>query len=1483
MNNNKILLLLIIHCSLLIVHCSLVSAQTWQELNNKIKEYEKQGDEVNVVKYAEKAFQQAEKEFKKNDTNYITALNIYAVKQIKDAEVQHGNNSKYYAIILNYFAILYEAIETNKQENLALKQADKIEYDILYQLKWEFLTNKCEEFNSKEQYKKALKYAEIAKEKATKELSKNDSNYILVLNNLAFFFNKLDNYNNSEKLYLEAIEINKVIHGEKNRQYVESLNALAELYKTIGNYNKSEQLYLESINILKEIYGEKNKDYGISLNCLAQLYQEMGNYSKSEQLFIDASNIIKELSGEKNKYYAANLNNLALLYKETCNFKKAEQLFLKSDSILKEITKEKSPDYASNINNLALLYEDINNYIKAEQLLIKSSQLIKDLLGENNIKYAGSLHDLAGLYKIIGNYSKAEKLFIESNKIIKVVMNGENNSYYALSLDNLAQLYLEKYNFIKADSLFRLARDINKELYGEKNLHYIESLDNIAELYTELNDYRKAETYYLEANEISQELFGVNNINYIESLKNLAELYVETGNYKKAEQLYVEGEKISIEVYGEKNIHHAGSLYHLANLYFIMGKYSIAEKYYTEICNITRESLGENNLCYIAYLNSLADLYCKLGNYDKAEKLYLEFKKIILNIFGENNINYAGSLNNMAQYYNDIGNFDKSEQFYLESQQIIKNIFGENNVQYASNLLNIARLYISVNNFKKAEISLLKASNIYHEIYGTKGKFYASSLMDLALLYDKMHNYDKAESFYIESKQIYKEIFGENNYIYATLLLNLSNLYEEMNNYKKAELFCRKSINIYKKVFGENNPNLVASLNNLASLYYATGNYVKAEPLFIEANQILLEQLGLSFSFLSENEQQLFFTTIDYNFDVYHSFVLNRQKAQPRITGLSFNNELALKGALLQAGIQMRLSIINSGDIALVKIFDELQNLRQQINKLNTIEKNKRDSSYLVELDEKANELEKKLYMKSSVFKSYKELGSAKWEDIQKNLKTDEAAIEFISFDYHNGKKWTDSTFYCALVLRKDYKQPKMIKLCTEKELEEKIKGFLGYYKNIEEKLKECKNPYKCDTKAIEELKNSLYEDSNIYKLVWQPIDSLLVGSMDVYISLSGLLHKIPFDALKSNDGKYLLEKYNLHYLSSTREIANRNIKETEKSQDNSYNKTIALFGGLDYDEDSVKIVKNALAYRNKRREQTTTSYQSSDMWNTIPSSTITNMSFMGGNSRFDSLPATKEEVLKLDTLFRKNKWDTKLYIKDKGNEEAFKSLSWKKSPEIIYLSTHGYFSPDVKDTAKKKANELLQGEKLFTKAENPLLRSGLAMAGANWKWWKWKQLPDSIDDGILTAYEVSNTYLGNTDLVVMSACETGLGDIKNSEGVYGLQRAFKMAGAKSLIMSLWEVPEDQTRKFMSDFFKGYLETGDKYGSFHKAQKNLLEKEINEEKEYKEVQEKVKKYQERIKRELSKKELDDINDNINAPLFNEIGYFMAWAGFVLVE
>ncbi|MBK9995199.1 MAG: CHAT domain-containing protein [Saprospiraceae bacterium] len=436
----------------------------------------------------------------------------------------------------------------------------------------------------------------------------------------------------------------------------------------------------------------------------------------------------------------------------------------------------------------------------------------------------------------------------------------------------------------------------------------------------------------------------------------------------------------------------------------------------------------------------------------------------------------------------------------------------------------------------------------------------------------------------------------------------------------------------------------------------------------------------------------------------------------------------------------------------------------------------KRDSVNLTTLQTKLNELNKDLAIKA--FRNNILIKSISWIEVQNELKFNDVSIEFVHYKYFNIEQ-IDSINYAALVLLPNDTSPHFIPLFEEKELNQLLSTSQSRRMDYVADLYHSSN----DRGALPSGSSS----KTLYELIWQPLEPYLKGVNKIYFSPSGLLHRINQNAVAINDQTLLSDKYDLVQLGSTRQlVTDENVKEAKIH-------TACIYGGINFEMDSTallasihKMDSNSIALRSELSFSYTDSTLRGATW-----------SYLKGS---------EDEANEINKIIQKTGIKSILFKGNEATEAGFKKLGDynTESPQVIHVSSHGYFFPDPK--VSHQATILsLQQEPVFKMSEHPMLRSGLILAGANHAWKTGKPITPEAEDGILTAYEISQLNLRNTELVVLSACETGLGDIQGNEGVYGLQRAFKIAGAKNLIMSLWQVPDKQTSELMTAFYKYWL------------------------------------------------------------------------------
>ena len=1027
-------------------------------------------------------------------------------------------------------------------------------------------------------------------------------------------------------------------------------------------------------------------------------------------------------------------------------------------------------EYLGILNNSTFQKYDV-----AEKYFLECESIRKEIYGNKDGLYGDALYNLAILYQFTAKYSTAEKYFLQAKDVYFINYNSNQSSYINCMI-GLANFYIETGKLLNAEQIYLEVKPKFIELFSNKSSQYAFFLNGLAGVYRQLGNYKQSEDLYQECLGIRKAVLGEENPDYALTLNNIAVLYVNQGRYSEAEPLYLKGKEIFKTTSGDKSRGYSTFLNNLAYFYLDLSYYSKAEPLFIETIKILKSILGEIHPDYADAIKNLANLYKSTGEFEKAEPLYLKAISILKLIDGGNNYSYTLALNEISSFYNLLGDYKKAEVTSSESCETTKKLFGENHLNYSVTLSDLALIDMNLKNYEKSEQLLLQAKEIHLKNHNEKHPNYAILLNNLGLLYYYTNKLDKAESLFLEALSIIKESLGENESNFATTMSNLALVYKKTKRFEKAEKILLEVLKKRKESMGESHPDYIQSLNELAVFYQQTSNIEKAQEYFYKNINKRQKQIQKYFSFLSESEKEKFLNSISPNFDNFYGFALKSYKSNPQIASDLYNCFVANKGMILNSNLKLKNSILQSNDTSLINLYNNWLIQKNIFGKFqqSSIENLNKQYINLDSIENITNSLEKSLISKSVLFAEKEKLNSQDWISIQKNLKKDESAIEFIKFN-KTFPDTPDSILYCALLIRPGYSNPKLVYLFEEKQLEEILNRMAS-------------------NRGVQILEQPATKEKSVelYDLIWKPFDSLLKGTKTVFYSPIGLLYRVPFAAMSPPDKKYLFDKYNLKVVSCT-----RNIQSGNKSLMITPDFSTTIYGGIQFNLDANKQIIAAKKYSN------------SNLKPLIAFSTTSEIKNATRGGSWNYLKGTLIESNAILSEFNKYKINAELISGENAVEESFKSISGK-SPKIIHIATHGFYFADNKQDENKTSN-------------NPLNRSGLIMAGANRVWTGEKSL-DGIDDGILTAYEVSLLDLSSTKLVVLSACETGLGDIKGSEGVYGLQRAFKMAGVDYQIITLWEIRDEVTVEFMSIFYQQWLKGKDIHAAFKFAQDEMRKK-----------------------------------------------------------
>ncbi len=1241
-------------------------------------------------------------------------------------------------------------------------------------------------------------------------------------------------------ILLKSASTQSQLLGQEHSWYAHSLYRVGRAYYLQLRYTEAETSYRQALDIHRKILGEQHPDHAADLEALAELYMAMAHNQQAETLFQQALAIEKQTLGEHDPTYAATLCNLGDLYRWMGRYAQAEPLYVQSLAIRKQALGEGHPDYARSLDRLAALYDSMGHYPQAEPLYQQAIAIRKTALGAQHPDYARSLNNLALLYKEMGRYPESEPLYLEALAIRKKVF-GEQHRTYASSLDDLAQLYQAMGKYEQAEPLYRQALAIRKKTLGEQHPAYAVNLDNLASLYEEMGRYKESEELGRQALAIRKKVVGEQHPGYARNLTNLAELYQTMGRYDQAEALYKQALAIQKKALGEQNSDYASGVDDLASLYVAMGRNEQAETLYRQALEIEKQTVGEQHPIYATTLCNLGDLYRLMGRFAQAEPLYVQSRAIRKQALGDQHPDYARSLDRLAALYDSTGRYREAEPLYQQAIAIRRKALGNEHPDYARSVNNLALLYKEMKRYQESEPLYLEALAIRKKTLGEQHRTYASSLDDLAQLYQAMGKYEQAEPLYRQALAIRKKTLGEQHPAYAVNLDNLALLYKKMGRYEQAEPLFREALAIRKTTVGEYHPAYARNLKHLATVLAVTNRTHEASQLLLESAQLQWLHLTENFPTMSDQQKREFLSRSYFVQSEELSTLVFQGKADPKdgLSGVLLSKKLLFEVARQESGALA--AAVAAAPLAWQQQWRQRERLRHQYNAiaLQLMSENrgpqpsghKVNAAYVRSLNQQIEQLNERLRQGNPAYAATARLRQVSVEDVRGALRPGEALAEYARytpFDFATAKK--GSARYGVFLLRGGSGQVTAVDLGEAKEIDEAVERFRAAVRGAIDQFKEIA-PSRPQMRHSEE--QVAEASSDLRELVWQRLEPQLAGIKRVYVAPDGQLSLIPFEALARKDAsgawRYLAEDRELIYLGTGRDLSGlaRSADATAERP-----KTAVLIGNPAF---SAKPEELAAQEARLNSPTFTSVIQSS-----VPSGPSTLGVTGGDDAPRLQIPRNWGQVEVLATLIQQAGvqlkrwgWSVTTLTDRLAVKEAVEAV---EMPRILQFATHGY----VLD----RPNDDPQGW------DNPLLRSMLIMAGVN-DWHpvyrvgkefmtesaaRARGLTDGqlqaarteLGDGVLTAYEVTGMRLQGTELVNLTACETGLGEV-TPDGVAGLSQGFLLAGARSLTMSMWEVPAEETTQQIGDFYHRWLGNEGKgqnpehrYEAFHAAQVDAL-------------------------------------------------------------
>ncbi|MGH9752918.1 MAG: tetratricopeptide repeat protein [Blastocatellia bacterium] len=856
---------------------------------------------------------------------------------------------------------------------------------------------------------------------------------------------------------------------------------------------------------------------------------------------------------------------------------------------------------------------------------------------------------------------------------------------------------------------------------------------------------------------IRQRVLGPEHPFVANALNNLAQLHHDKGDYAKAEPLLIRELDIREKALGPEHPDIAKTLNNLATLYLNKGAYAKAEPLYRRALLILEKALGPQHLMVARNLNNLGVLYRNTGDYAKAEPIFQRAVSILEKAMGLEHPDVAMALNNLAKIYDYKGDHLKAEPLHQRALTIREKSLGADHLQVATSLLYLADLYRNRGDYAKAEPLFQRALSIWEKGGGPEHPEVAYSSNSLAILYLITGDYAKAEPLLQRALSIWEKTQGPEHRNVAAALANLSKLYRNKGDYAKAEAFIERALAIFEKAMGPEHPDVATALDTLAALSAAKGDFVRAVSFQLRANAISERNLALNLAAGSERQKLAYLSLLSIQTDFTLSLHSQAPPDDPRALDLAFTTLLRRKGRGLDAMIDTVANLRRRATPEDQKIFDQLVDLRSQLAALTL--RGAGPETYRAKirpLEEEIEELEAKISSRSAEFRAQSQ--PVALDAVRAALPEDAALIEFVVYtpqDLQTGKGKPQR--YLAYLLAAQGR-PRWVDLGEV----DAIDHAIGLWRGA------LRDPKRTDIKRLARI---------VDERVMRPARSLLKETPGetrrLLIAPDGALNLIPFAALVDELDRYLVERYAISYLTSGRDLLRLRTSESSKNAplvlaNPLFGRAAAVAAHMDRHSGSPR--KQAGDQRQARVNP--------------------------GKMFFQSLPGTKHEAMAIKALLT----DSVVLMREEATEAALKKA---RAPRILHIATHGFFfndpgppSAEIRggsgDHNPSASNHWF--DEGAARIKDPLLRSGLALAGVN-------EHRDGDDDGLLTAMEAASLDLWGTGLVTLSACDTGVGEVKNGEGVYGLRRALALAGSETQVMSLWPAPDRETRSLMAGYY----------------------------------------------------------------------------------
>lgn len=1189
---------------------------------------------------------------------------------------------------------------------------------------------------------------------------------------------------------------------------VEAANSalrLARLYQEKDDITHAHEYYRAAIDGFKNALGPEHETVAAVIHAEGELYEAAGDLAVAAHCYKEAISIQHKVAQVDNPKLMLMFNNLALTQLRLGKIAEAQEAIEAGLQIAQEDSLERALLLSAQADVL-LAQQD---YVQADIVLNRALVLRRTALGvdhplvhftDDKLKSmrVSVAHRLRELTSQIDKYTaekKFDSLLPLVTKTYEIMSHffGNNHPHSRHMLGVRADLeHKSGFDEVARASLHMLLND-QRSTPNVPATEVANTLMKLGVVEAKLGNREVGEQHLLEALKVFDSTTGVAYGDMKLLLFHLAEVQEQLGKHEER----------------------AATLDELGQLAYRMSDYdqaaNVFEALYKYICDY---HLSEpNSFEATRILSWLAYTYQQLSNYQRAIPLQEQVVEIRQRLRAENETDYATSLHNLAAMYTDIHDYTRAEHLYKQAYEIRSRVFGHDHPDTAESLDGLGVVMFYTGRPIEAVVYVGLALHVRVRTYPHGHPDVVRSLQNMSSLQLWGRQFAQAECYARQALTMARSIFPPEHPMVAKSQASLAFVYQLQGQHQQALSLLQESQRMYQNTNHEASPEVEDNFYNLTQLYAALDQPDAALKVLFEGLDISKILISRVFATGSERQREAYLQQHGYGgYTLLLSLLLTAQKSMPELAAVAYKIVLHRKALLTEAFVVQRDAVLSQRYPHLAQQLTELRQLGSQIadKQLSGPGSDSREQyeQTLAKLSDDYDVLEAHITRQIPEMGLEQQLRQADHQAIAARLPAQSALVEFVQFhvmDPHTvlgqGDIPTPTTHYVAFVLRSDnHEHIQVVDIGDAEELD----GLVAEYRHAITGERETQaggeslnmenydsaEPNQMLLSNREALRSSFEEsisdfesvyaqkvedDSHLrigQKLKTKIIDPLLpaiTGCTRLLLAPDGDLYRLPFDALPLDEDRYVIDAYELSYLTVGRDV---------------------LRFTADSDTSEPPVVAADPNYN-----LGSTDNKDGPFWHLLCAS---------------------EEGTEVAKLL-----EVSPLMGDAVCEHMLKIL---RSPAILHLATHGFVLsspppvPDVNALKQESVGDLQRlSARRFT---NPLLLSGLALAGAN-TWLAGGTLPDEAENGILYAADVIGIDLHATELVVLSACSTGLGNIHVGEGVYGFRRAFVLAGVQTLVTSLWPIADCVARDLMVHFHKWVLKGKGRSTALRLAQREI--------------------------------------------------------------